>query len=117
MFHMNGVIIENIIGTKMGTQKLNLEKYQNLWQKFENLLKKESLTLPSFSKKWDIHSGEDEDYYKFYDKIKKQWKRKDTLTRVKLQSIEQLEEYIRFLDKDFTAENIRSDETYSHWFD
>jgi hypothetical protein len=114
---MNGVIIENVIGTKMGTEKLNLEKYQNLWQKFENLLQKESLNLSSFSKKWDIHSGEVEDYHKFYDKIKKQWKRKDTLTRVKLQSIEQLEKYIKFLDKDFTAENIRHDETYSHWFD
>lgn len=114
---MNEVIIEKIIGTDMGTQELNLKKYQNLWQKFEYLLQKNNLNLSSFSKKWDEKGGGLEDYHKFYDKIKKQYERKDTLTRVKFQSIEQLEKYIKFLDKDFTAENIRNDELYSHWFD
>jgi len=28
-----------------------------------------------------------------------------------------MEEYIKFLDKNFTANDIRKDELYSHWFD
>ena len=114
---MNEVIIENAIGTIMGTKELNLEKYKNLWKKFETLLEKENLNLSSFSKKWDKFHGGDKDYYKIYDSLKKQKKRKNTLIRVKSQSIKQLEKYIEFLDKDFTAENIRIDELYLHWFD
>jgi len=101
----------------MGTKELNLKKYKNLWKKFEDLLAKENLNLSSFSKKWDQNGGESEDYHKLHDRLKHQQKRKDTLTRVKSQSIEQLEKYIEFLDRDFTANNIRADELYAHWFD
>jgi len=101
----------------MGTKELNLKKYQNLWKIFEDLLEKEDLNLSSFSKKWDDYGGGSEDYHKLHDRLKTQKSRKDTLTRVKSQSIEQMEEYIKFLDKDFTANNIREDELYSHWFD
>jgi len=101
----------------MGTKVLNLKKYQNLWKKFEDLLEKKDLNLSSFSKKWDKHGGESEDYHKVHNRLKKQQKRKETLTSVKTQSIEQMEEYIKFLDKDFTAVDIREDELYSHWFD
>ena len=101
----------------MGTKELNLKKYQNLWIKFEDLLAKEDLNLSSFSKKWDKYGGGSEDYHKVHDRLKTQKSRKDTLTRVKSQSIEQMEEYIKFLDKNFTANDIREDELYSHWFD
>jgi len=114
---MNKIIIEFDIGTNMGTKELNLEKYQNLWKTFEDLLENEGLNLSSFSKKWDLYNDELEDYHKFYDKLKRQYSRRNGIKEVKLKSINQLEEYIKFLDKDFTAENIRSDETYSHWFD
>jgi len=101
----------------MGTKELNLEKYQNLWIIFEDLLEKDGLNLSSFSKRWDLYNDELEDYHKFYNKLKRQHSRKNSITEVKLKSINQLEEYVGFLDKDFTAENIRNDETYAHWFD
>jgi hypothetical protein len=101
----------------MGTKESNLEKYQNLWLIFENLYKKEGLNLSSFSKKWVTYNDESGDHHQFYDKLKRQSSRKDSLKEVKSKSLDQLEEYIKFLNKDFTAEKIRSDETYAYWFD
>jgi len=103
----------------MGTSKKDLEKYLNLWNIFEIKLKKQKLNLSSFSKKWEKFkdSEESNDYKKIYERIKAQKKRKDTLKRVQPLSLIQIEDYIKFLDTDFTAETIRDDETFEYWFD
>ena len=115
---MNKRIIIYRIGTSMGTNIKDLEKYLNLWEIFEKKLIKQSLNLSSFSKKWEKNSdtGEENDYNKFYERIKSQKKRKDKLKSVHPNSILQIEDYIKFLDNDFTAETIRDDETYEYWY-
>ena len=103
----------------MGTNIKNLEKYLKLWDIFEEKLKTLNLSLSSFSKEWEKNNEtiEENDYKKVYDRLKKQKKRKDKLKLIQESSIIQMEIYIKFLDKDFTAETIRDDETYEHWFD
>ena len=101
----------------MGTNELNVKKYQNLWQKFEGLLLEKELNLSSFAQEWIKYDEKGEDYYKVFDRLKKQKNRKNKSKKVQNKSLEQMEEYIKFLDKDFTAVNIRSDELYEHWFD
>ena len=113
---MNKVIIEFVIGTNMGTKESNLERYQNLWNMFESLLEKEGLNLSSFSKKWDLHTNSFEDYHKFYDKLKTQKQRKDSLSRVNTNSIVQLEKYIKFLNKGFFTQELLDDEKPNSWF-
>ena len=103
----------------MGTNIKNLEKYLKLWDIFEEKLKILNLNLSSFSKEWEKNNEtiEENDYNKVYDRLKKHKKRKDKLKIIQESSIIQMEIYIKFLDKDFTAETIRDDETYEHWFD
>lgn len=102
----------------MGTNSIKLEKYLGLWDLFEKTLKKEGLTLASFSKKWIEYDGiSEESKYNIYDKLKKQKQRKNNKKSVQDKSITSLEKYIKFLDKDFTAETMRNDESYGHWFD
>jgi hypothetical protein len=102
----------------MGTNIKNLDKYLNLWEIFDEKLKDQNLNLSSFAKKWEKYNSikEENDYKRFYEKIKSQRKRKDNLKRVQENTISQIEEYIQFLDKDFTAETIRDDETYEYWY-
>ena len=115
---MNKVIIEFDIGTSMGTKELNLEKYRKLWKTFEDLLEKEGLNLSSFAKKWEKYSdsSEENDYNKFYDKLKTQHRRKNTLIRVNANSIAQLKEYIKFLNQDYFTQELLDDEKPSSWF-
>lgn len=102
----------------MGTNNIKLEKYLGLWDLFEKALKKEGLTLASFSEKWIEYADiSEESEYNIYDNLKKQQQRKGNAKSVQDKSITRLEEYIKFLDKDFTAETIRSDESYENWFD
>jgi len=103
----------------MGTKESNLEKYKNLWIVFEKSLENENLNLSSFSKKWEKYADSNEvnDYNKIYDKLKKKQSGKDKLTRVHANSIYQLEEYIKFLDKEFFTQEILEDETPNFWFD
>jgi hypothetical protein len=102
----------------MGTQNINLERYLNLWKIFEEKLEKEGLNLSSFCKKWgEQNSDKKSDYEIMHDKLKKMKNRKDKLKNVQKNTILSLEEYINFLDNDFTAENIRPDELPEHWFD
>ena len=102
----------------MGTNIKNLEKYLNLWNIFDKKLEESNLTLSTFSKRWEKNSNSEEksDYKIFYDKLKKMKSRKGNLKLVQPYSIIQIEDYIKFLDKDFTAETIRDDETYEYWF-
>lgn len=115
---MNDRIIIYWIGASMGTNIKDLEKYLNLWNIFEKKLIEQNLNLSSFSKKWEKFSdlGDENDYKIFYERIKSQKKRKDKLKSVQTYSLIQIEDYIKFLDKDFTAETIRDDETYEYWF-
>jgi putative protein kinase ArgK-like GTPase of G3E family len=116
---MNKEIIIYWVGTSMGTSIKNLDKYKKLWDIFEEKLKTLNLSLSSFSKEWEKNNEtiEENDYNKVYDRLKKQKNRKNKMERVQESSITQMEIYIKFLDKDFTAEIIRDDETYEHWFD
>ena len=114
---MNNVIIKNPMGTVMGTKEINLQKYLNLWDKFELSLEKEGLNLHSFAKKWDEHADGIEDYHKVYDSLKKLKRRKGNNKQVNSPTIKKLEEYIAFIDKDFRATSIRPDELFEHWFD
>lgn len=116
---MNKEIVIYWIGTSMGTNINNLEKYLNLWNIFNKKLEESNLTLSSFAKRWEKYSDTsiEDDYQKFYNKLKKMKSRKDNLKSVQPYSIIQIEDYIKFLDKDFTAEEIREDETYEYWFD
>jgi len=115
---MNKEIIIYWVGTSMGTNINNLEKYLNLWDIFNTKLEESNLTLSSFAKRWEKYSDTSigDDYQKFYEKLKKMKSRKDNLKSVQPYSIIQIEDYIKFLDKDFTAETIRDDETYEYWF-
>ena len=115
---MNKEIIIYWVGTSMGTNINNLEKYLNLWNIFNKKLEESNLTLSSFAKRWEKYSdtSTEYDYQNFYDKLKKMKSRKDNLKSVQTYSIIQIEDYIKFLDKDFTAEIIRDDETYEFWF-
>jgi len=116
---MNKEIIIYWVGTSMGTNINNLDKYLSLWNIFNKKLEESNLTLSSFSKRWEKYNdtNAEDDYLKFYDKLKKMKSRKDNLKSVQPYSIIQIEDYIKFLDKDFTAEIIRDDETYEYWFD
>lgn len=102
----------------MGTKEEKLKRYKNLWLIFEETLDKEDLNLSSFSKKWERHhNDEDSDYKKFYHRIKKQkYQLKALKNAPQDNTVLQIEEYIKFLNEDFTAEEIRYDETYEHWF-
>jgi len=98
----------------MGTKEKNLERYLNLWKLFEKKLKEKKFTLSSFSKEWEKRSdsGEENDYEKFYDKLKKMKQRKDKLTSVQYNSIIQMNDYIKFLDREYIVlelENIGYD--------
>lgn len=103
----------------MGTNEIRLEKYINLWNEFEITLKKKDLNLSSFSKKWEEqHQDEASDYKKFYNRIKKQKHQLKALKKApQNNTITQLESYIKFLNKNFTATELLPDETYEHWFD
>ena len=115
---MNIGIIVYSKGTYMGTQNKDLEIYLDLWEKFEELLNKKHLNLSSFAKKWEkFHDAKEDDYIRFYQKLKKKKERKFKLKSVKYYSIVQLEDYIKFLDEDYVIEEMRDDESYENWFD
>jgi L-lactate utilization protein LutB len=103
----------------MGTNIKNLEKYLKLWDIFEEKLKTLNLNLSSFSKEWEKNNEtiEENDYNKVHDRLKKRKDRKNNMKRIQESSITQMEIYIKFLDKDFTAQTIRDDETYEYWYD
>ncbi|MGJ0330063.1 hypothetical protein [Aliarcobacter cryaerophilus] len=104
----------------MGTQNINLERYKNLWNIFNNLLKDRGLNLSSFSKEWEKISdtgNESNDYNRFYPKLKKMYQRINSVKTVRRESIHQMEEYIKFLDSKFVIEELRDDEKFEHWFD
>ncbi len=96
-----------------------MEKYQKLWERFEILLKKENLNLSSFSKKWEkYHEGSENDSEKIYHRIKKQKNQLKALKRAPQQrTIDQIKDYIKFLDAEYIDQELLEDESYEHWFD
>lgn len=96
-----------------------IQEYQKLWKRFEILLQKEHLNLSSFSKKWERYNeGSENDYKKMYRKIKKQKSQLKALKRAPQQrTIDQIKDYIKFLDDKYIDQELLEDESYEHWFD
>ena len=103
----------------MGTNKTNLEEYLDLWDEFEKLLEKKSMTLSSFAKKWEMHHNSDEenDYKKFYDRLKKMKQRKDRLKNIRPETHTKLETYISCINEEYLKIELFDDEKVEHWFD
>jgi len=107
----------------MGTIQTNLEKYLELWDLFEQEIKKsdklESNTLSGFAKYHEKHddSEENKGYKITYDKLKKMKKRKNGVVSIHQNTLSTLEEYYKFLKKDFFIQELLDDEHPSSWFD
>lgn len=108
----------------MGTKESNLEKFINLWENFEyeikNSKKLQSNTLLGFAKYYEKYandSSESADASKIYDKLKKWKKRKDKFKDIRENTLLQLEEYYKFIKKDYFTQELLEDESYEHWFD
>lgn len=95
-----------------------MQEYQKLWERFEILLKKENLKLSSFSKKWEkYHEGSENDFEKIYHRIKKQKNQLKALKRAPQQrTIDQIKDYIKFLDDEYFEQELLEDEQISSWF-
>jgi len=96
-----------------------MQEYKMLWERFDILLAKEGLNLSSFSKKWEKYHEENEnDYEKMYRRIKKQKHQLKALKRAPQQNtINQIKDYIKFLDNQYIDQELLEDESYQHWFD
>jgi hypothetical protein len=99
----------------MGTKEKELKKYLKLWDTFETKLKKQGLNLSSFAKKWEKSSKAigANDYNKIYERLKKQRSRKNGLKSVRPESINQIVEYIKFIDDDWKPFEAFDDEKLS----
>ena len=106
----------------MGTLNTNLEKYLKLWDLFEKEVKTseklESNTLSGFAKYYEKHndSSAKNDYKTVYARIKKMKERKDKIKTVRDNSILELKDYIKYLDKGFIIQELHHDETYESLF-
>ena len=107
----------------MVTLTTNLEKYLELWNLFEKEVKiskkLESNTLSGFAKYYEKHSNSDSnnDYKTVYSRIKKMKERKDKIKNVRENSILEIEDFYKFLRKDYFTQELLEDETFEHWFD
>ena len=80
------------------------------------------MKLPTFAKNWDkvawdTYADSEAPEEKFYQALKRKQQNKNKLMRVQQKSIDQLLEYIKFLDTDFIVQELYKDEGYVHWFD
>lgn len=107
----------------MGTQKTNLEKYLQLWDLFEeeikNSKKLNSNTLSGFVKYYEKYndSSSKNDYKTLYARLKKMKERKNKIKTIRENSFLELEEFYKFLRKDYFTQELLEDETFEHWFD
>lgn len=102
----------------MGTKEDNLQIYKNLWLEFDNILEQKGLNLSSFAKLWEASHVEDEsaDYKKFYGKLKKQKERREGLKLVFTSTLEQLHNYMEFLDEKRVIFKVLDDEKFGNLF-
>ena len=107
----------------MGTVKTNLEKYLDLWKLFEEEIKNsdklDSKTLSGFAKYYEKYSetSENSDYKKVHERLKKMKQRKDSLTTVRENTLLELEDFYKFLKKDYFVQELLEDEDVTSWFD
>jgi len=95
------------------------EKYIFLWERFESLLKQKNLDLSSFAKEWEkARANDDEnDSKKISDQLRKLQERKNNHPNVHSGTIEKIEQYIQFLEKERIQQFLLDDESYDGWFD
>ena len=103
----------------MSTKK----KYLELWKTFDEKLKENNLNIKGFAKKWEkVQMTKDSEndsaiYRTFLKKIKAQYDRSEGIKNVRSSTIEQVEEYIKFLDDGYFTQELLEDEKVNSWFD
>lgn len=113
----------------MGT----LERYLELWDKFEKEIKKHHQlvekdcddkiikegNLSSFARYVERYKGSEEgnDYNKIYDRLKKMKQRKNEYKSIRTNTFLELEGFYKILKNDYFTQELLEDETPEHWFD
>ena len=99
------------------------EKYLELWKIFDEKLVENDLDIKKFAKKWEkvqLEKDSENDsaiYRIFLKKIQAQYDRRESVKNVHSFTIEQLKEYIKFLDDGYFTQELLEDEKVSSWFD